>query len=118
MSCGLPTVQYCADRLCLSSNYFSDLIKRTTNDTASNYIRRYMIQQAKNELAKGMEIAQVAYGFGFEYAQHFSRMFKKQTGMTTHSVLQKSSKIEILRIPQPLLGTKTNPPANNVHGRV
>ncbi len=82
MSCGLPTVQYCADRLCLSPNYFSDLIKRTTNDTASNYIRRYVIQQAKNELAKGMDIAQVAYGLGFEYSQHFSRMFKKQTGMT------------------------------------
>lgn len=82
MSYGLPTVQYCADKLCLSPNYFSDLIKRITNDTASNYIRRYVIQQAKNELAKGMNIAQVAYGLGFEYSQHFSRMFKKQTGLT------------------------------------
>ncbi len=82
LSCGLPTVQYCADRLCLSPNYFSDLIKRATNDTAGNYIRRYVIQQAKNELAKGIDIAQVAYGLGFEYSQHFSRMFKKQTGMT------------------------------------
>ncbi len=82
LSYGLPTVQYCAEKLCLSPNYFSDLIKRTTNDTASSYIRRYVIQQAKNELAKGMDIAQVAYGLGFEYSQHFSRMFKKQTGMT------------------------------------
>ncbi|WP_165156866.1 AraC family transcriptional regulator [Parabacteroides sp. ZJ-118] len=79
---GLPTVQYCADRLCLSPNYFSDLIKRTTNDTAGNYIRRYVIQQAKNELATGASVAQVAYNLGFEYPQHLSRMFKKQTGMT------------------------------------
>ncbi len=82
LSYGLPTVQYCADKLCLSPNYFSDLIKRTTNDTASNYIRRYVIQQAKNELATGAPIAQVAYTLGFEYPQHLSRMFKKQTGMT------------------------------------
>ncbi len=82
LSYGLPTVQYCADRLCLSPNYFSDLIKRTTNDTASNYIRRYVVQQAKNELATGASVAQVAYALGFEYPQHLSRMFKKQTGMT------------------------------------
>lgn len=79
---GLPTVQYCADKLCMSSNYFGDMIKKTTGDTASNYIRQYMIQRAKNELASGESIAQVAYGLGFEYPQHLSRMFKKQTGMT------------------------------------
>lgn len=79
---GLPTVQYCADKLCMSSNYFGDMIKKTTGDTASNYIRQYIIQLAKNELATGESIAQVAYGLGFEYPQHLSRMFKKQTGMT------------------------------------
>lgn len=81
-SLGLPTVQYCADKLCMSPNYFGDLIKKTTGDTASNHIRQYIIQQAKNELATGATIAQVAYGLGFEYPQHFSRMFKKQTGQS------------------------------------
>ena len=82
LTLGLPTVQYCADKLCMSSNYFGDMIKKTTGDTASNYIRQYIIQRARNELAAGEGIARVAYGLGFEYPQHLSRMFKSQTGMT------------------------------------
>lgn len=80
LTLGIPTVKYCADRLCMSPNYFGDVIKKATGDTASNYIRNYIIQQAKNELASGAGIAQVAYLLGFDYPQHFSRMFKKQTG--------------------------------------
>lgn len=79
---GLPTVQYCAGELCMSPNYFGDMIKKATGDTASYYIRQYIIQRAKNELATGESITQVAYGLGFEYPQHFSRMFKMQTGTT------------------------------------
>ena len=45
LSFGLPTVQYFADKLCMSSNYFGDLIKKTTGDTASNHIRQYIIQE-------------------------------------------------------------------------
>ena len=82
LTLGLPTVQFCADKLCMSSNYFGDMIKKTTGDTESNYIRQYIIQRAKNELATGESIARVAYGLGFEYPQHLSRMFKKLTGMT------------------------------------
>lgn len=82
LSLGLPTVQYCADRLCMSANYFGDTVKKATGDTAGNYIRRYVIQRAKNELTAGAGIAQAAYRLGFEYPQHLSRMFKRQTGMT------------------------------------
>ena len=66
----------------MSSNYFGDMVKRMTGDTASDYIRQYIIQRAKNELATGEGIAQVAYELGFEYPQHLSRMFKKQVGIT------------------------------------
>lgn len=89
LTLGLPTVQYCADKLCMSSNYFGDMVKRMTGDTASNYIRQYIIQRAKNELATGESIARVAYGLGFEYPQHLSRMFKKLTGMTPSEYLLK-----------------------------
>ena len=82
LSLGLPTVQYCAEQLCMSPNYFGDMIRKTTGETAGNHIRQYVIQRAKNQLATGAGIAQVAYGLGFEYPQHLSKMFKKQTGMT------------------------------------
>ena len=82
LTLGLPTVHYCADKLCMSPNYFGDLIKKTTNETAGNHIRQYIIRLAKNELATGATIAQVAYRLGFEYPQHFSRMFKKEAGLS------------------------------------
>ncbi|WP_227472027.1 helix-turn-helix domain-containing protein [Parabacteroides bouchesdurhonensis] len=86
---GLPTVQYCADKLCMSSNYFSDTIKKMTGDTASNYIRQYVIRCAKDGFANGTSIAQVAYDLGFEYPQHLSRMFKKQVGITPSEYCKK-----------------------------
>lgn len=82
LTMGLPTIQYCADKLCMSANYFGDLIKKATNETASTHIRQYIIQQAKNELAAGATVSQAAYTLGFEYPQHLSRMFKKETGQS------------------------------------
>lgn len=79
---GLPTVQYCADKLCMSANYFGDVIKKTTGDTASNHIRRFVVRLAKNGLAAGETVTQVSDRLGFEYSQHFSRMFKKLEGVT------------------------------------
>ena len=79
---GLPTVQYCADRLCMSANYFGDVIKKTTGETASSHIRRFVIRLAKNGLAAGESVSQVSDRLGFEYPQHFSRMFRKMEGLT------------------------------------
>lgn len=49
----MPTVQYCADKLCMSANYFGDLIKKMTGDTASNYIRQDLIQRVKTNSPAG-----------------------------------------------------------------
>ena len=89
LTLGLPTVPYCADKLCMSSNYFGDVIKKTTGDTASNHIRRFVIQLAKNCLAAGETVTQVSDRLGFEYSQHFSRMFKKQEGITPSEYCQR-----------------------------
>ena len=77
LSDGLPTVRYCSEQLCMSPNYLSDVVKRVTGDTANHYIKRYVIQLAKNRLVAGMNSSEVAYSLGFDYPQHFARTFKK-----------------------------------------
>lgn len=85
---GLPTVNICAEHLCMSTNYFSDLIKKMTGESPGRHIRQFVIRQIKNELASGLTVAEVAYKLGFEYPAHLSRMFKKETGQTPTEYIQ------------------------------
>ena len=89
---GLPTVQYFSEQLCMSPNYLSDVIKRTSGDTANRYIKRYIVQLAKNKLVAGMNCSQAAYSLGFEYPQHFTRMFKNMTGITPTEYIEERVK--------------------------
>ena len=80
---GLPTVKYCADKLNLSPNYLSDLMKKETGKNAQEHIHFHLIERAKNQLLSSSgSISEIAYNLGFEYPQYFSKMFKKKTGMT------------------------------------
>ena len=80
---GLPTVKYFADKICLSPNYFGDLVKQQTGKTAQNYIQLKMISIAKERMLEpGSTVKQIADSLGFRYPQHFVRFFKRQTGCT------------------------------------
>ena len=80
---GLPTVRYFADKVCLSSNYFGDLIKKETGKTAQEYIQNKIVDLAKEKiLGTGKNVSQIAYELGFQYPQHFNRLFKKSVGCT------------------------------------
>lgn len=80
---GLPSVKYFADKVCLSPNYFGDLIKKETGQTAQEYIQHRIIEIAKERILEGKQtVSQIAYELGFQYPQHFSRLFKKNVGCT------------------------------------
>ena len=80
---GIPTVKYFADKICLSPNYFGDLVKSETGKTAQEYIQLKMIAVAKDAiLDPNLNTKQVSDMLGFQYPQHFLRFFKKQVGCT------------------------------------
>jgi len=66
-----------------SPNYLSDLLKKETGRNTLEYIHFYLIEKAKGMLI-GTEksINVIAYELGFEYPQHFSKLFKNKTGMS------------------------------------
>ena len=78
---GLPSVKYCASELCLSPSYFGDVVRSITGNSPLQVIHRFLIDRAKSLLVGGSTVTEVAEALGFEYAQHFTRFFKKHTGM-------------------------------------
>ncbi|WP_183561947.1 helix-turn-helix domain-containing protein [Mucilaginibacter sp. SP1R1] len=80
---GLPTVKLMASALNLSPSYLSDLLKQETGKTAMELIHIFMISEAKN-LLKGSDnnIAETAYALGFDNLPYFSRLFKKEVGLS------------------------------------
>ncbi|MDE6279024.1 MAG: helix-turn-helix domain-containing protein [Paramuribaculum sp.] len=76
----------------MSASYLSDIIKRTTGDTANQYIKKHLIRLAKNRLVSGMNSSEVAYSLGFSYPQHFSRTFRRVTGETPTEYCEKRLK--------------------------
>ncbi len=80
---GLPSVAYFADKICLSANYFGDLIKKETGKSAIEYIQLKTMAIAKDMLTSSNKtITEIAYELGFQYPQHFVRSFKKRVGCT------------------------------------
>lgn len=80
---GLPSVAYFADELNLSANYFGDVIKKETGQSAKDYLLNKTIQVAKDKVFEGNKtVNEIAYELGFKYPQHFTRLFKQKVGMS------------------------------------
>ena len=80
---GLPTVTLCGEELGMSGAYLSDLLKQETGMSAQEHIHRHVVDKAKTKLLNSsLPVSQIAYDLGFEYPQHFSRLFKSKTGLT------------------------------------
>lgn len=80
---GLPTVNFMAEELNLSPRYLSDLLKQETGKTAMELIHIFLISEAKNILTgSDNNIAETAYSLGFDNLPYFSRLFKKEVGVS------------------------------------
>lgn len=80
---GLPTVKQCGEALNMSGSYLSDLLRLETGKSAKAHIHAYVIERAKTILLNTNDpINEVAYDLGFEYPQHFSKLFKSKTGIS------------------------------------
>ncbi|MBC3847991.1 AraC family transcriptional regulator [Winogradskyella echinorum] len=80
---GLPKVQWIADRLNLSTNYLSSLLKSLTGQSTQHHIHNKLIEKAKAQLSMtALSISEIAYGLGFERPASFTKLFKSKTEMS------------------------------------
>ena len=82
MELGIPSVQYCAGQLAYSPRYLGDVIHKASGGTAIGYIHAFVIEQGKSLLMNGHNVGETALLLGFEFPHHFTRLFKKVTGLT------------------------------------
>ncbi len=77
---GLPTVQFVADTLNVSSKYLGALLKQLTGLSTQHHIHEKLINKAKEKLSTTeLSVSEIAYGLGFEHSQSFSKLFKTKT---------------------------------------
>lgn len=89
MDLGVPSVQYFAEKLVYSPRYLGDVIHKASGGTAIGYIHSFVIEQGKNLLMNGYNVNETAHMLGFEFPHHFTRLFKKKTGITPSEFLGK-----------------------------
>ena len=89
LSQGLPTVAWCASQLAYSPRYFGDIVHKVTGGTAIKYIHNYIINRAKSLLMQGHNISETSRLLGFDFPHHFTRLFKRITGLTPSEFVRK-----------------------------
>lgn len=77
------TIATYAEAVGISENYLSRLVKKSTGRSVGAWIDIVRIQRAKNLLSTStMSVIDIATAVGIEDQSYFSRLFKKETGMT------------------------------------
>ncbi len=80
---GLPSVQYIAEKLNVSPNYLSSLLKVLTGQSTQQHIHQKLIAKAKERLSTtDLSVSEIAYALGFEHPQSFSKLFKSKTNLS------------------------------------
>lgn len=77
------TVQFYADKLCISTKYLAKVVKIASGQTPSYWIDAYVILEAQNLLRYSSDtIKQIAFRLNFTNQSIFQKFFKSHTGMT------------------------------------
>lgn len=80
---GIPSVQYLADCLNLSSGYLSDMLRSLTGQNAQQHIHNKLIEKAKERISTtSLAIGEIAYELGFEHQSSFNKFFKSRTKLS------------------------------------
>lgn len=80
---GIPTIHHFAEKMNVSSNYLSDLVRKVTGISAKNHINNLVLRKAKEMLLDGNNsVSEIAYSLGFNYPHYFTRFFKLNIGIT------------------------------------
>ena len=79
---GLRTPHACADKLSVHINHLNKALKLITGKTTTELINERLLREAKILLKHtDWSISQIAFSLGFDGSSHFSKFFKKQTGI-------------------------------------
>lgn len=77
----------------LSKDYISQLFKKTTGKTVTEYIKKRRLSSAKQLLDRGATISDTAYGLGFCSESYFIACFKNEYGTTPKEYISSKGKL-------------------------
>ena len=76
-------ISFYAEKLAMTADRLNDHVKRASGVTAGHLIRQRVLTEAKRQLVfTNQPIHEIAYDLAFSDPSHFTRFFRKQTGMT------------------------------------
>lgn len=85
-----PVADYAA-RLSVTPTHLSRVMRAATGQPASAAILDRIIREARRNLAySNLSIAQVAYALGYDDPAHFSRVFRRATGLSPRAFRKKA----------------------------
>ncbi|MEN3003971.1 helix-turn-helix domain-containing protein [Dehalobacterium formicoaceticum] len=76
------TLQDVAKAVSLNPSYLSNLFKKSTGQSYSEYLNKVRIEASKQFLREGLPLAQIANNVGFADQSHFIKVFKRYEGVS------------------------------------